>query len=132
MLTWSAGNEGSGAARSARPADRATTALQRLHRRLDRRRSPRTPSAASPAAGPRGCGGAYAIKPEVVAPGDDIYSAEPGGGYQYLSGTSMAGPHVAGVVALMRASNPNLDVITIKQVLMDTALDLGTVGEDNN
>ena len=43
----------------------------------------------------------------------------------------MASPHVAGVVALMRSANPNVDVITIKQVIMATALDLGTPGEDN-
>ena len=49
----------------------------------------------------------------------------------YLSGTSMAGPHVAGVVALMRAANPDVDVDTIKQILMDTATDLGAIGEDN-
>jgi hypothetical protein len=71
------------------------------------------------------------MKPEVCAPGSNIYSAQPGGGYQYLNGTSMAGPHVAGVVALMFAANPNLDVETVKQVLMDTAIDLGTAGEDN-
>ncbi len=47
-----------------------------------------------------------------------------------MSGTSMAGPHIAGVVALMRASNPNVDVITIKEVLMATAIDLGPAGED--
>ncbi len=71
------------------------------------------------------------MKPEVSAPGVSIYSSWPGGGYQYLDGTSMACPHVSGVVALMRSANPNVDVITIKQVLMDTAHDLGTPGEDN-
>jgi hypothetical protein len=44
----------------------------------------------------------------------------------------MAGPHVAGVVALMRQANPNADVQTIKQVLMSTARDEGTPGEDND
>jgi hypothetical protein len=43
----------------------------------------------------------------------------------------MAGPHVAGVVGLMRSANPDLDVQSIKQILIDTAVDLGTVGEDN-
>ncbi len=62
----------------------------------------------------------------------DVYSSVPGGGYDgSYSGTSMAGPHVAGVVALMRQANPNLDVDTIKQILMDTARDEGTAGEDN-
>jgi hypothetical protein len=61
----------------------------------------------------------------------NTYSAAPGGGYATLSGTSMAGPHVAGVVALMRAANPDVDVNTIKQILMDTCTDMGTAGEDN-
>ena len=43
----------------------------------------------------------------------------------------MAGPHVAGVVALMRQANPDLEVAAIKEILMATARDLGEPGEDN-
>jgi hypothetical protein len=43
----------------------------------------------------------------------------------------MAGPHVSGVFALLREANPNLDVTTMKQIIMDTARDEGTAGEDN-
>jgi len=80
--------------------------------------------------GPSDCDG-VTIKPEVSAPGYSVYSSYPGGGYTRMSGTSMAGPHVAGVVALMRQANPDADVETIKNILMSTARDLGTAGEDN-
>ncbi len=43
----------------------------------------------------------------------------------------MAGPHVAGIVALMREVNPNLTVDEIKDVLMNSTHDLGDPGEDN-
>jgi subtilisin family serine protease len=131
VLTWSAGNEGPSGTTLRSPADRATTAYNCFSVGSTEHTAPYTISSFS-SRGPSGCGGTYAMKPEISAPGSDIYSAEPGGGYQYLSGTSMAGPHVAGVVALMRAANPGLDVITIKQVLMDTAVDLGSSGEDND
>ena len=70
-------------------------------------------------------------KPEIAAPGTDIYSSLPGGGYGFLSGTSMAGPHVAGVVALMREACPDCDYQTIKQAIMDNAIDYGVPGNDN-
>jgi subtilisin family serine protease len=81
--------------------------------------------------GPSDCDGTT-IKPEVVAPGCDIYSSIPSGFYNRVSGTSCAAPHVSGVVALMRQANPYADVQTIKEILMSTARDLGyTTGEDN-
>ncbi|WP_266075828.1 S8 family serine peptidase [Haladaptatus caseinilyticus] len=61
------------------------------------------------------------VKPDVSAPGVDVLSAEPGGGYQELSGTSMAAPHVAGAVALMRSANPDASVAEIENALESTA-----------
>ncbi|MBD3220689.1 S8 family serine peptidase [bacterium] len=133
VLTWSAGNEGPGSTSLRSPADRATTLYNCFSVGSTITTPPFTISGFS-SRGPAGpnCGPEEnRVKPEISAPGSDVYSAVPGSGYGYKSGTSMAGPHVAGVVALMRSANPNLDVITIKQVLMETAQDLGTVGEDN-
>ncbi len=64
------------------------------------------------------------IKPDICAPGVSITSSVPGGGYEggYLwSGTSMATPHVAGVVALMLSKNPTLDFDTVYNILTNTA-----------
>jgi len=81
--------------------------------------------------GPSSCPPDTAVKPEVCAPGVDVYSSGPGGAYLTMSGTSMACPHVAGIVALMREASPDADVREIKSVLMRSAVDQGEVGNDN-
>jgi subtilisin family serine protease len=57
----------------------------------------------------------------VTAPGVQVYSTLPNGGYGFLSGTSMAAPHVAGVVALMLSANPNLTDAQVRQIITTTA-----------
>ncbi|MBD3170436.1 MAG: S8 family serine peptidase [candidate division Zixibacteria bacterium] len=130
-VVFAAGNEGSLGLRN--PGVRATDDYNSYSVGAVDGGNPSYPIASFSARGPSYCtpSGDPAIKPEVVAPGVDVNSAYPGGSYTTLSGTSMATPHVAGVVALMKQANPGLPPEDIKQILMDTAYDLGPSGEDN-
>lgn len=65
------------------------------------------------------------IKPDIVAPGADIYSTYPGGRYVYMWGTSMAAPHVAGAAALIKQLHPTWTPEMIKANLMNTTRNLG-------
>ncbi len=134
-VTWSAGNEGPGPMSLRIPAERTSSPTNILAvGAVDATNYGWPyPIADFSSRGPSDCPG-NEIKPEVSAPGVDVYSSIPGGGYAQggWSGTSMAGPHVAGAVALMCEANPDLDAQTIKQILMDTARDEGTPGEDND
>jgi subtilisin family serine protease len=58
---------------------------------------------------------------DVFAPGVDILSTVPGGGYERQSGTSMAAPVVSGVAALLMSYYPNLSAADVKRILLDSA-----------
>jgi len=62
---------------------------------------------------------------ELIAPGVSILSTLPGDKYGTMSGTSMSSPHVAGAAALAWAVNPELSNAQLRQILRDTAEDLG-------
>ena len=66
---------------------------------------------------------------ELAAPGDDIKSLKPKSGYTYLSGTSMATPHVSGVAALVWAAHPNYTAAQVKKALMATRSASGWKGK---
>ena len=62
------------------------------------------------------------MKPDVAAPGTDILAADLSAGIQSLTGTSMAAPHVAGTLALLRALHPNWGVDELESAVRTSAL----------
>lgn len=89
------------------------------------------------------------ISPAITAPGESIFSAlsshltegkgyyraevQQGGGYQVYDGTSMAAPHVAGVIALMLQASPTLTHEKVLKILQETArVDQQTGSVPNN
>ena len=73
--------------------------------------------------GPVTADGSGRIKPDIVAPGVDVFSSLPENSYGSNSGTSMAGPHMVGVVALIWSAQPKLigDIDATEQLIIDTA-----------
>ncbi|MER7212744.1 S8 family serine peptidase [Streptosporangium sp. NPDC000239] len=87
----------------------------------------------------RGPGENGDIKPNISAPGTEIRSSTPDGGYGHMTGTSQAAPHVAGAVALVLSAAPSLrkNVSAIRALFDDTAVDIpdtscGGTADDNN
>ncbi len=83
--------------------------------------------------GPSQCpgSGSLLIHPEVVAPGQNVRSAWGTDGYNTISGTSMAAPHVSGAVLLLKEAFPQLTGAQLLQALYASAIDMGVAGEDN-
>lgn len=86
--------------------------------------------------GPARVNGIVGLKPDVTAPGEAVVAAMHGGvavgpslvvmpgpnGYTIANGTSMASPHVAGVVALMLEADPTLTIEGVREVLLATSV----------
>lgn len=69
---------------------------------------------------------------ELAAPGVGIQSTIPGNRYASYNGTSMASPHVAGVAALVWQAKPGLSNVQLRNLLNQTALNLGNSNHFGN
>ena len=62
------------------------------------------------------------INVDVFAPGAEIYSTVPGSKYEFMGGTSMASPGVAGVAAVIRSQYPKLTAAQVKKIIMQSGI----------
>ncbi len=86
-------------------------------------------TAAFSSRGPLTAGGGDLLKPDLIAPGQDIIAAvaPPGNHgleFNVYSGTSMSSPHVAGLAALLKNVHPDWSPMMLKSALMTTASDV--------
>ncbi len=114
---FSAGNSGPSGTTIYNPANRANDSIDCFAVGMINNATPPTVDLQS-SRGPSGCNGA--IKPNVVAPGVFVWSTIPGAKYGAMTGTSMAAPHVAGLVALIRQKKPSATVDEIKTAILNT------------
>ena len=97
-------------------------------------------TAAFSSRGPLTAGGGDVLKPDLIAPGQDILAsvAPPtaaGNNFNMISGTSMSSPHVAGLAALLMHRHPSWSPMAIKSALMTTGYDVldgGTPAPNTN
>ncbi len=129
MVVWSAGNDGPGPQTTGSPASRITTPTNAFAVGAT---NPSNTIASFSSRGPSSCDGST-IKPEVVAHGTNIRTSNRGGGYTFgWAGTSFSGPYVAGALALLRDVASYATGTELMEIMMNTATDLGTLGEDND
>ncbi len=130
-VIFACGNEGTTGPYSLRnPANRATTDVNAFAVGAINPSSHDLTIWGGSSLGPSDCD-SVSIKPEVVAPGEGVRTTQVNSNYTSATGTSFASPHVAGAVALLRQYNPNATVDEIKHALLNSAVDLGPIGEDN-
>ena len=132
-VVWAQGNEGPGASTVSSGAAMNMSLVNSFAVGAVNGNNPAFPIAGFSSRGPTPCGGTGSlhIKPEVCAPGVSVRSSVTGSAYEAFDGTSMAAPHVAGAMVLLREAFPDLSGIQIKTALYNTAKDLGVTGEDN-
>ena len=130
-IVWAAGNDGPGASTTSTSSDINHDLV--ISFSVAALNSNAVTAAGFSSRGPSDCGntGSLLIKPEVSAPGVTVRSSNGVSGYVNSSGTSMAAPHVAGSITLLKEAFPELTGEAIKLALYQTADDLGTPGEDN-
>lgn len=132
-VVWSAGNEGPGTKTIGSPATITVNPYLIFTVGAINAGNTSFPLASFSSRGPSWCvdTGRLAIKPEVVAPGVNVRSAVGQNSYAIYSGTSMASPHVSGVVLQLKQAFPHIAGEEILDALYLTARDLGNQGEDN-
>ncbi len=132
-VVFSAGNSGPGASSITPPKNINIDSVNTFSVGNVNGNAPPYLISSSSSRGPSLCGGSgtLLIKPEVSAPGTSVRSTLPNNSYGNNSGTSMASPHVAGGIALLKQAAPNLTGKHIKAILLSTCTDLGDAGEDN-
>ena len=82
--------------------------------------------------GPSSCGQPSAVFPDLVAPGVGIPTTDLHGSYTEPTGTSMSAPHVAGALALLRSALPDSSMAELEAALINSAVDLGSPGPDDD
>ena len=115
IVVFSSGNKGSAVSQPAAGAPSATLVVGAIDRN-----------------GYKSDFSGYGSSLDVVAPGREIWTTDVTGGYTCVSGTSFAAPHVSGIVALIWATDPDLSVWRVRNIIEQTTRKIGgnTYGVD--